>query len=97
MEGRSRANSTYDFGLLALQHAFGVVGEDDLLIDYRAETDARLLGALRVTSDEIVDLESVYASHALEQGRRVATEAAAPNLRGDEGEVGLGRIAARDI
>jgi hypothetical protein len=28
---------TYDFGLLSLQHAFGVVGKDGLFVDHGAE------------------------------------------------------------
>jgi hypothetical protein len=39
-----RATDTYNLSLLALQHPFGIVGENGLLVNHRGETDARLLG-----------------------------------------------------
>jgi hypothetical protein len=71
-----RGSNAYDLCLLAFQHALGVVGEDNLIISHREEADTRLLGSLRIASNEVVDLQSIHASHTLQQSRRIDDEAA---------------------
>ena len=88
---------TYDLCLLAFQHTFGVVGEDNLVISHREEAKTRLLGGFCIASNEVVDLQSIHASHTLQQSGRVAAEAAASYLLGDEGEVALGFVVTRDV
>lgn len=59
----SNDRDTYNLRLLACQHSFSVVGEDDLFVNHRGETNARLLCAFCVFGDEVVDLQRVHASH----------------------------------
>jgi len=77
MRSKTRAADTHNLCLLALQHAFSVIREDSLLISHRNETNTRLLGSFRIASDKVVDLQSIHASHALQQSRRVAAETTA--------------------
>jgi hypothetical protein len=55
------------------------------------------LCALRVLCDEVVDLDAVHTPHAAEQARRVVLEAGASNVLGDESEVCLSLVLARDV
>lgn len=88
---------TYDFGLLSIEHASSVVGEDNLLVDHGCEINTRLPGALRVCRDEVVDLGSINASHALDPTRRIIIKAFAANVLCDEGEVRLRCVLGRDV
>lgn len=97
MRRRLRVNEAYDLCLLAFQHAFSVVGKDSLVVDHRNKVNTRLLGTFRVTSNEVANLQSIHASHTLQQSGRVAAEAAASYLLGNESEVALRLIIARNV
>lgn len=96
-EGKLGVNEAYNLCLLAFQHTFGVVGEDNLVISHREETNARLLGGFCIASNEVVDFQSIHASHTLQQSGRVAAKAATSHLFGNEGEVALRFVVARDV